>query len=94
MGVSPWNVAPNLRLSPDGATRILAARIPVALSGLERVLNDYHGLTPVATTCRPVGTESQGTSPRLVAERHAQFAESGKLKQAFKANLKELGYGG
>ena len=94
MGVSPWDAIPNLCLSPDGATRILAARIPVALSGLARVLNDYHGLTPVATTCRPVGTESQGTSPRLVAERHAQFAESGKLKQAFTANLKELGYGG
>ena len=94
MGVSPWNVAPNLRLSPDGATRILAARIPVALSGLERVLNDHHGLTPVATACRPVGTESQGTSPHLVAELHAQFAESGKLEQAIKANLRELDYGG
>ena len=94
MGVSPWDAIPNLCLSPDGATRILAARIPVALSGLARVLNDYHGLTPVATTCRPVGTESQGKPPRLVAERHAQFAESAKLEQAIKANLRELDYGG
>ena len=32
--------------------------------------------------------------PRLVAELHAQFAESGKLEQAIKANLRGLGYGG
>jgi type I restriction enzyme M protein len=32
--------------------------------------------------------------PRLVAELHAQFAESEKLVQAIKANLKGLGYGG
>ena len=28
--------------------------------------------------------------PRLVAELHAQFAESAKLEQAIKANLKSL----
>ena len=32
--------------------------------------------------------------PRLVAELHAQFAESARLEQAIKANLKGLGYGG
>jgi type I restriction enzyme M protein len=32
--------------------------------------------------------------PRLVAELHSQFAESAKLEQAIKTNLKELGYGG
>ena len=32
--------------------------------------------------------------PRLVAELHAQFAESAKLEQAIKANLMALGYGG
>ena len=31
--------------------------------------------------------------PRLVAELHAQFAESAKLEQAIKANLRGLGYG-
>ena len=31
--------------------------------------------------------------PRLVAELHAQFAESAKLEQAIKANLTGLGYG-
>ena len=32
--------------------------------------------------------------PRLVAELNAQFAESAKLEQAIKANLRGLGYGG
>ena len=31
-------------------------------------------------------------TPRLVAELHAQFAESAKLEQAITANLKGLGY--
>ena len=31
--------------------------------------------------------------PRLVAELHAEFAESAKLEQAIRANLKGLGYG-
>jgi type I restriction enzyme M protein len=31
--------------------------------------------------------------PRLVAELHAQFADSAKLEQAIKANLRGLGYG-
>lgn len=32
--------------------------------------------------------------PRLVAELESQFAESAKLEQAIKANLRGLGYGG
>jgi type I restriction enzyme M protein len=31
--------------------------------------------------------------PRLVAELHAQFAESARLEQAIKSNLRGLGYG-
>jgi len=31
--------------------------------------------------------------PRLVAELHAQFAESTKLEQAIKASMEGLGYG-
>ena len=42
----------------------------------------------ITTLCR---TEKM---PRLVAELHAQFAESAKLEKAIKANLKGLGYGG
>jgi type I restriction enzyme M protein len=30
--------------------------------------------------------------PRLIAELHAQFAESAKMEQAITANLKGLGY--
>mgnify|MGYP001160189847 CR=1 FL=1 len=30
--------------------------------------------------------------PRLVAERHAQFAESAKREQAIQSNLRGLGY--
>ena len=32
--------------------------------------------------------------PRLVAELEAQFAESARLEQAIRANLRGLGYGG
>jgi type I restriction enzyme M protein len=32
--------------------------------------------------------------PCIVAELHAQFAESLRLEQAIKANLRGLGYGG
>ncbi len=34
----------------------------------------------------------EGKMPRLVAERHAQFAESAKLEKAIKKNLGGLGY--
>lgn len=56
----------------------------------------------VLTPGRYVGTEEiedegdpfEEKMPRLVAELNAQFAESAKLEQAIKANLKGLGYGG
>ena len=56
----------------------------------------------VLTPGRYVGAEEveddgdpfEAKMPRLVAELHAQFAESAKLEQAIKANLKGLGYGG
>ena len=37
-----------------------------------------------------VATGSEEKMPRLVAELHAQFAESAKLEQAIKANLGRL----
>ena len=37
---------------------------------------------------------SEKKKPRLVGERHAQFAESAKLGKAITANLRGLGYGG
>jgi type I restriction enzyme M protein len=56
----------------------------------------------VLTPGRYVGAEAveddgdpfEEKMPRLVAELHAQFAESAKLEQAIKANLRGLGYGG
>jgi len=56
----------------------------------------------VLTPGRYVGAEAveddgdpfEEKMPRLVAELHAQFAESLRLEQAIKANLKGLGYGG
>ena len=92
-GASPWNAIQHGALSPNGTTRGVARRIPVALSGLVHVSDGDHGLAPVATTCRPFGAESRRERSRLVAELHAQFAESAKLEQAIKANLRGLGYG-
>jgi type I restriction enzyme M protein len=59
-----------------------------------------HGF--VLTPGRYVGAEEveddgepfEKKMPRLVAELHAQFAESAKLERAIKASLKELGDGG
>jgi type I restriction enzyme M protein len=61
---------------------------------------DAHG--HVLTPGRYVGAEEvaddgepfEEKMPRLVAELEAQFAESAKLEQAIKANLRGLGYGG
>ena len=55
----------------------------------------------VLTPGRYVGTEEieddgdpfEEKMPRLVVELHAQFAESARLEQAIRANLKRLGYG-
>ena len=59
MGASPWESGSKLSLSPSGATRNRAPRIHVAPLGLGHAGNANHGLAPVATACRPVGTESQ-----------------------------------
>ena len=48
------------------------------------------GLPPLALFGRRSAAEML---PRLVAERHAQFAESAKREQAITANLRGLGYG-
>ncbi len=67
-------------------------------STIEEIKAHGHVLTPG----RYVGAEQADNDgeafdekmPRLVAELHAQFAESAKLEQAIKANLSGLGYGG
>ena len=57
-----------------------------------------HVLTPGryvgAEAAEDDGEPFEEKMPRLVSELHAQFAESAKLQQAIKANLKGLGYGG
>ena len=50
----------------------------------------YVGAEEVEEDSEPFDQKMQ----RLVAELNSQFAESAKLEQAIKANLKGLGYGG
>ncbi|HEY2953300.1 MAG TPA: class I SAM-dependent DNA methyltransferase [Verrucomicrobiae bacterium] len=56
-----------------------------------------HVLTPGryvgAEEVKDDGAPFEEKMPRLVAELHAQFAESAKLERSIKANLKGLGYG-
>jgi len=59
MGASLWFRDGKLCLSPDGTTRGGAAGIHFAPLGLGACRDADHGLTPVATAYRPVGTESQ-----------------------------------
>ena len=57
MGVSPWNRNPHDPVSPEGTAGNPARPIHVAPSGLvDRIRPYIHGLAPVATTCRPFGT--------------------------------------
>ncbi len=66
MGVSPWKHNPRRAVSPEGTTGIETQPFPVAPSGLRaRVGLRNHGLTPVATTCRPFGTN--GLTPEYAA---------------------------
>ena len=50
----------------------------------------YVGAEEVEEDSEPFDQKMQ----RLVAELNSQFAESAKLEQAIRANLKGLGYGG
>lgn len=82
MGASPWIRGITSGLSPERTTRTQRPENHVAPLGLgNRGRFVDHGLAPMATTYRPVGTETQ-------------FAESAKLKQAINANLRGLSYGG
>ena len=79
MGVSPWIRETHRAASPEGATcgePIDGHVAPLGLGNRGRFVD--HGLAPMATTYRPVGTETQ-------------FAEPAKLEHAIKANLEGLG---
>ena len=57
MGVSPWSENLHHAVSPEGTTGNPTRRIHAAPSGLcNRVGTHIHGFAPVATTCRPSGT--------------------------------------
>ena len=61
MGASPWTASPQLAFSPEGTTGASFHFAPWGLrtGRLPRFheLTPVHGLTPMATTCRPVGTQ-------------------------------------
>jgi type I restriction enzyme M protein len=65
---------------------------------MEETAAHGHVLTPGryvgAEKVEDDGEPFEEKMPRLVAELHAQFAESAKLEKTIKANLKGLGYGG
>ena len=57
MGVSPWIANPHHTISPEGTTGNPTHPTHVAPSGLrDRFDIRIHGFAPVATTCRPFGT--------------------------------------
>ena len=57
MGVSPWNTNPHRAMSPEGTTGNPLHQTHVASSGLRtRFELQIHGFAPVATACRPFGT--------------------------------------
>ena len=60
------------------------------LRGCARGAEPNQGLPPLALFGRRSAAEMP---PRLVAERHVQFAEAVKREQAITANLRGLGYG-
>jgi type I restriction enzyme M protein len=62
----------------------------IAAHGYVLTPGRYVGAEEVADDGEPF----EEKMPRLVAELNAQFAESAKLEQAIKANLRGLGYGG
>ena len=76
-------VAPHTRTAPNGtATDNLSYRGYVLTPGR------YVGAEEVADD----GDPFEEKMPRLVAELHAQFAESAKLEKAIKKSLGGLGY--
>ena len=80
----------------------LAEREPEMVRSIVRAGHEIASHGYVLTPGRYVGAEEaeedgepfEEKMPRLVAELNAQFAESAKLEQAIKANLRGLGYGG
>lgn len=95
-----WRSAPSLNSQPSTLNSSAYADVAGFCKSATTAEIAAHG--HVLTPGRYVGAEEveddgdpfEEKMPRLVAELHAQFAESAKLEQAIKANLRGLGYGG
>jgi len=89
-----------LKLKPSTSTQTAYANVSgfCYSAKTEDIKNHGYVLTPGrfvgAEEVEDDGDPFEEKMPRLVAELHAQFAESAKLEQAIKANLRGLGYGG
>jgi len=95
-----WRSSPeNLKLKTENSGVAYADVPGFCFSATsEQIAAHGHVLTPGryvgAEEVEDDGDPFEEKMPRLVAELHAQFAESAKLEQAIKANLRGLGYGG
>ena len=95
-----WRSSPeNLKLKTENSG-VAYADVPgfCFSATTEQIASHGHVLTPGryvgAEEVEDDGDPFEEKMPRLVAELHAQFAESAKLEQAIQANLRGLGYGG
>ena len=92
-------LAPSPLRGEGGGEGLIYADTPGFCKSATTVEIAAHG--HVLTPGRYVGAEEveddgdpfEEKMPRLVAELHAQFAESAKLEEAIRANLNGLGYG-
>jgi type I restriction enzyme M protein len=89
-GDAPKNSAPSRDYSDVAGFCKSATTAEIAAHGHVLTPGRYVGAEEVEDD----GDPFEEKMPRLVAELHAQFAESAKLEQAIKANLRGLGYGG
>jgi type I restriction enzyme M protein len=95
-----WRSSAPLNSQPSTLNPSVYADVPGFCKSATTAEIAAHG--HVLTPGRYVGAEEvaddgdpfEEKMPRLVAELHAQFAESAKLEKAIKANLRGLGYGG
>lgn len=109
MSVSPWNRVQYQTKSPEGTIGTSKDATPVAPLGLcDRVRSRIHGFAPVATPCRPFGTDpgrcigaeelEDGGVPfaekmeGLSRELATPFHESEKLQTTIRDNTQKLGF--
>jgi len=67
-GASPWILFQKAFFSPSGTTGVSAALFMSSLRDSRSLFFSVHGLAPVATTCRPVGTTSHSFSQLLCSK--------------------------